>query len=170
MHYNENIRIHVKLRKYINIVLILLQRKGIFKRKFDGSSNFCCINLSISEVKLFFTFCFLLVVMVLQWTTFSLGIGRSKTRLPIIQRYALCMSGGLRQGLDCKQYRRDFEDHATPPALLIISYTLFSLLSYSNLPFLIQYRAVKHFVKRTAKRLSSRRSTMSSLRSLRSNL
>ena len=142
-------------------VIIFLQHKGIFKRT-DGTSKCCCIKYSTSEVKIFLTFCYLLVVMVLLWTSASIESARFDTTISSIRTYAQCMSGGIRKKLDCEPYKRDVEARSYP-ALLIVYFTLFSFLSYSNLPFLIQFKTVKHFVVNTARKFSYKRSTSSTV-------
>lgn len=143
----------------LSIVIYFLQQKGIFKRS-GGSSKLFCVKISISEVKIFLTFCYLLVVMVLLWTNFSITNARFSTTISIMRTYVQCMSGGIRGKLDCEPHRRDLEARAYP-ALSITFFMLFSILSYSNLPFLIQFKTVKLFVIKTARKLSYRRSTSS---------
>ena len=99
--------------------------------------------------------------MVLLWTSTSIDTARFDTTVSTIRMYAQCMSGGIRKELDCKPYKRDVEAR-TYPALLIVYVTLFSFLSYSNLPFLIQFKSFKLFVVRTARKLSYKRSTVTS--------
>ena len=71
------------------------------------------------------------------------------------------MSGGIREDLDCEPYRSDFEARSFPE-LLIVYFALFSILSYSNLPFLIQFKTVKLFIVKTARKLSRMSSSNSS--------
>jgi len=102
--------------------------------------------------------------MVLLWTSFSIESARFDTTFAMIGKYFQCLSGGIRKDQDCKPFRRDFEAR-TIPELVIVYFTLFSFLSYSNLPFIIQVKTVKHFVARTARRLSSKKSLSSMLSS-----
>ena len=141
-------------------IVMLLQRKGILRS--DGSSKICCIKFSTPEVKIFLTFCYLLIVMVLLWTSVSIESARFDVTVSAIRTYARCMSGGIREGLDCEPYRRDVEAR-TNPVLLTVYFTLFSFLSYSNLPFLIQFKTLKIFVVNTARKLSYKRSTSSTI-------
>ena len=97
--------------------------------------------------------------MVLQWTTFSIANARFDTTITAIRAYSLCLSGGIRRGLDCEPYRREIEAQ-TDNGLLLAYFALFSFLSYSNLPFLIQFQTVKLFIVNTIRRLS--KSTMRS--------
>ena len=59
---------------------------------------------------------------------------------------------------DCEQFRRAFEKDSFPSleALYII---LSGFLTFSNLPFIIQFRTVKQSVRRATKRLSVKNST-----------
>ena len=139
-------------------IAILLQRKGLFRRKSYGSCKFCSLNFSISEVKIFITFCYLLIVLILQWTTFSLINARSDTLITTMRTYSLCLSGGIRKNLDCEPYRREMEAQIDT-GLLTAYFTSFSFLSYSNLPFLVQFKTVQHFVISIARRLISTRPT-----------
>ena len=104
----------------------------------------------------------MLVVMVLLWTSASIGSARFDAIVTTIFTYALCQSGGIRKGLDCELYKRDVEA-LTYPTLQTIYFTLFSFLSYSNLPFLIQFQTFKLFVVKTARRMSYRRSENSTM-------
>ena len=96
------------------------------------------------------------------WTNFSIQNARSGATISIIQMYVQCMSGGSRKELDCEPYKQDFEAR-TYPQLVIIFFTLFSFLSYSNLLYLIQVTTAKHFVVRTARRLTHKASSSSSV-------
>ena len=138
------------------VSILFLQRKGIFR--FVGSNKICCVKFSTSEVKIFLTFCYLLIVMVLLWTSAGIGSARFDTTISAIYMYAKCMSGGIRKGLNCEPCKRDVEAH-TNPVLLTVYFTLFSFLSYSNLPFLIQFKTLKLFVVNTARKFSYKRST-----------
>ena len=134
----------------------LSQHMVVSKGKPEGYRKLCCIKSTISEVKIFLTFCYLLIVMVLLWTSISVHEARANTTLFVIDKYVRCMSGGVQKEQDCESYRRELEALSLP-GLTIIYYTLFSFLSYSNLPFLIQFKTVKLFVVKTARRLSTSR-------------
>ena len=96
--------------------------------------------------------------MVLLWTQFSLENARFSTISSLILTYVQCMSGGIRKELDCGSYRRDFEAESHPE-LITAFFILFSFLSYSNLPFLIQFTTVKHFLIEAVRRMSGKKST-----------
>ena len=92
--------------------------------------------------------------MVLLWTSNSIDSARFDKTVSTVRRYAECMSGGIRKELNCEQYRKEIEARTYPP-LLIAYFTLFSFLSYSNLPFLIKFKTIKLFVVNTARKLRS---------------
>ena len=96
--------------------------------------------------------------MVLQWTTFSIINARFDTTITTIHTYSLCLSGGIRKDLDCELYRREIEAQSDT-GLLVAYFTFFSFLSYSNLPFLVQFQTVKLFFVKTVRRLSTIRSS-----------
>ena len=146
--------------KYIIVLLLYLQHMGIF-RKSDGSSKFCCINFSIPEVKIFFTFCYLLFIITLLWNNFSIQNARFDTTFSIIHTYVQCMSGGIRKGLDCEAYRREFE-HRSFPQLVMTYFMLFSFLSYSNLLYLVRITTTKHFIVKTIRKLNYNRASLTS--------
>ena len=100
--------------------------------------------------------------MVMLWTAVSVENARFDATVSAIHTYTKCMSGGIRKELDCEPYKRDVEAH-TNPVLLTVYFALFSLLSYSNLPFLIQFQTFKLFVTKAAKRLSYKRSASSTI-------
>ena len=95
--------------------------------------------------------------MVILWTSVSVFNARSDTIAFYMKKYVTCMSGGVQKKQDCEPYRKELEA-VSLPGLLILYYTLFSFLSYSNLPFLIQFKTVKDFVVKTARKLSVRKS------------
>ena len=96
--------------------------------------------------------------MVLLWTNISIENARFSTISSLILTYAQCMSGGIRKELDCGSYRRDFEAESHPE-LITAFFTLFSFLSYSNLPFLIQFKTVTRFLSKSVRRMSRKKST-----------
>ena len=110
------------------------------------------------EVKISLIFCYLLLMMVLLWTNFSIENARFSTISSLILTYAQCMCGGIRKELDCESYRRDFEAESHPELVTAV-FTLFSFLSYSNLPFLIQFKTVIHFLSKSVRKKSSKKLT-----------
>ena len=121
------------------------------------------ISFSTPEVKIFFVFCYLLVFMVVLWTSFSIENGRFDATLSYMFDYINCMSGGIRKGLDCEGYKKKFLDRGIP-GLQLTYIILYTFLTYSNLPFIIQFQSVKVFVRKVS--INSRRSlSMSSKRS-----
>jgi len=115
---------------------------GIFKRNTDGS-KLCQLNAS--EVKIFLIFCYLLTFLVALWTTSSLDISNHENTSVHIGTYVQCLAGGVRDGLGCDVYRREFEA-LSYPGLLITYLILFAFLNISNLPLVIQYKTVKRVI------------------------
>ena len=74
-------------------IVILLQHKGILRS--DGSCKICCVKFSIPEVKIFLTFCYMLIIMILLWTSSSIGSARIDAVVSTIFTYARCQSGGI---------------------------------------------------------------------------
>jgi len=101
--------------------------------------------------------------MVVLWTSFSIENGRFDATLSYMFDYINCMSGGIRKGLDCEGYKKKFLDRGIP-GLQLTYIILYTFLTYSNLPFIIQFQSVKVFVRKVS--INSRRSlSMSSKRS-----
>ena len=55
----------------------------------------------------------------------------------------------------CETFREQFEDDSYP-AFDTVHIMLVGLLNFSNLPFVVQFRTVKHTVRRATRRLSSK--------------
>ena len=63
-----------------------------------------------------------------------------------IHNYSLCLSGGIRKGLDCESYRKEIEAQTDTGLAISCIFYVFSFLSYRNLPFLVQFQTVKLFL------------------------
>jgi len=122
------------------------------------------INFSTPEIKIFLVFCYLLVFMVIVWTSSSIQNGRFDTTLSYMLDYINCMSGGMRKGLDCEGYRKRFLDRGIP-GMQLTFLILYAFLTFSNLPFIIQFQSVKFFVSRKMSISSKSSSSISSKRS-----
>ena len=99
--------------------------------------------------------------MVVLWTSVSIHNARFNTTVSLMRKYINCMSGGIQKEQDCEPYRKELET-VSLPGLRILYNTLSASLSYSNLPFLIQFKTVKEFVVKTVKKLNVRKSNSSS--------
>jgi len=105
------------------------------------------ISFSTPELKIFFVFCVLLAYMIVVWTFSSIENGRFHTTFSYMLDYIHCMSGGIRKDLNCEGYRRRFLDRGVPGLQLTFT-LLYTLLTFSNLLFIIQFRSVRFFVSR----------------------
>jgi len=140
-------------------VCLWLNVKTLLQQKFGRTTG---ISFSTPEVKIFFIFCYLLVFMVVLWTTFSIDNGRFDVTLSYMHDYINCMSGGRRKDLDCEEDRRKFIDRGVP-SLQITYLILYSFLTFSNLPFIIQFQSVKVYVSRKVSMTSNRSLSKTSL-------
>ena len=59
---------------------------------------------------------------------------------------------------NCERFRRQFEEDSYP-SLEAIYIVLAGFLNFSNLPFIVQFKTVKHSVRRATRRLSSKSQT-----------
>ena len=117
---------------------------------------------SIPEVKIFVTFSFLLVVLVMLWISISFQVSSYEKTSFHITNYIRCNLGGTRKGLDCEEERRKFET-LSYPYLTAASIALYAILNLSNLPLVLQYHNVKRSFRRLTAHFSTRsRATMSS--------
>ena len=92
------------------------------------------------------------------WITFSIGVSESEMFLYYIKQYAHCMAGGVRNGLDCSEFRRNFE--ATNLKYFeIANIAMYAFLNFTYLPFVLSYHAVKKSVKRFLSSLNNMNTT-----------
>ena len=117
-----------------------LQNYGIFKRR--GPQRKRTLQLTVPEVKIFLTFCYLLVLMSILWTRSTLETSSFSRQAIFLVEYIQCMSGGVRRGLDCGEFRRNFEN-GSYPELTFTHLLLYIFLNFSNLPFVIEYQTTK---------------------------
>jgi len=122
-------------------ILAPLQNYGIFKKQ--ESQKTCSLQLTVPEVKIFQTFCYLLVLMGISWISFTVMTNDFPNVAFFLVRHVECMSGGVRQGLDCGEFRRQLLANSYPE-LKLTYLPLYAFLNLSNLPFVIKYRAVKY--------------------------
>jgi len=109
-------------------------------------------------VKIFVTFIFLLVVLVIGWISTSFQVGSFETALFHITNYIQCNLGGIREGLDCEEDRRKFEA-LSYPYLQAAKTAVYAFLNLSNLPLVMQYHGVKQSVRRLTRRISTKLTT-----------
>lgn len=71
-----------------------------------------------------------------------------------LEIYARCMATGSGNP-DCELYKKQLED-LSYPVLDVIYLILTAFLNFSNLPFVVQFKTVKHSVRRVTKKLSNK--------------
>jgi len=121
-------------------IFIAIQNYGIFKRNSQRKRS---LQLTVPEMKIFFIFCYLLVLMSLSWISATLETSNFYHQVVFLAEFVQCMSGGVRRGLYCERFRRKFETGSYPE--LILTYLLlYSFMNFSNLPFVIKYQTTKH--------------------------
>ena len=80
--------------------------------------------------------------MSIAWVSTTLETSNFSSQSVFLVEYIQCMSGGVRRGLDCEEFRRQFETGSYPE--LILTYLLlYTFLNFSNLPFVIEYQTTK---------------------------
>ena len=116
---------------------------GIFKK--NNNSWFRICQFSASEVKIFLIFCYLLAVLAVLWTTLTYDISKSDETTTTVGTYIRCLAGGVHDGVDCEQYREQFED-ITIQELQVLYLILVAFLNLSNLPLIIEYKSMKQMI------------------------
>ena len=129
------------------------QHHGIFRRRSAGKRIRIC-HFTTPEVKIFLGFCYLLIVLVLQWTVATLRHITLDSFMYNFGAYIRCMSTGIHNP-NCEDFRRQFQEYSYP-GLDTIYVMLVGLLNFSNLQFVVQFRTVKYTVRRATKRLSTK--------------
>ena len=121
-------------------------------------------HFSTPEVKLFIMFCYLLVIMITVWTSFSIRDGTASSFEYHLGQYWRCMAGGASRSHTCEKFRNEFEG-LTHPGLECFYLILFTFLNFSSLPFVIQYKTVKRSVKEATRRLTLKKNSDSDMNS-----
>jgi len=65
-----------------------------------------------------------------------------ETNNSILVKHIQCMSGGVRRGLDCGEFRRQHEA-SSYPELMLTYLPPYIFLNLSNLPFVVNYSTIK---------------------------
>ena len=132
---------------------------GLFKKSED---SWLC-QFTASEVKIFVIFCYLLAVLAVLWSSLTYDISQHDETAIKIGTYTRCLAGGVHDGLDCEQYRKEFEDISIR-GLLVMYLILVAFLNISNLPLIIEYKSAKKIVVSTLSCSSGRESDLPSPR------
>ena len=69
-----------------------------------------------------------------------------------MQRYTDCMTGGNRKDHDCREFRLDLEAK-TNLVLEVIYFISVAFLNFASLPFVVQFQAIKNFIRQAAMKL-----------------
>ncbi|XP_065890577.1 uncharacterized protein [Dysidea avara] len=142
------------------LMLIVLYKihihQGIFKKR--SIRKVCTFELNAPEIKIFLILCYLLAIMVIAWTTFSLVASNSDELMYHTDRYVACMAHG--DNKECSRYKKEIED-LFHPSLHLIYTVMLAFFNFSSLPLVVQFRTVKQSVSVAARRMT-RRFTISS--------
>ena len=76
------------------------------------------------------------------WIRSTLETSNFSSQAILLVEYIQCMSGGVRRGLDCGEFRKKFETDSYPE-LMLTHLLLYTFLNFSNLPFVIEYQTTK---------------------------
>ena len=117
---------------------------GIFKK---GESSLLC-RVTAPEVKIFLIFCYLLVFFGVLWTNITYELSKYDETVIQIGSYIQCSANGIHDGLDCQQYRNNFEGISIKP-LIVMYLVIGAFLNFSNLPLIIEYRSMKKVILST---------------------
>ena len=132
-------------------MILCIQHQGIFKRRSAGKSIRAC-HFTTPEVKVFVGFFYLLAVLVSLW---GVSIVRHITLDAFtdhLRVYIRCMSTGSNNP-NCALFKSQLEDQ-TYPGFDIVLFILIGFLNFSNLPFVVQFKTVKHTVRRATLKFS----------------
>ena len=124
------------------------------KNKGSVGKRVCTYQFTVPEVKIGFVLLYWLAITILIWTNLSIRNGRVDTFAQTLRRYIDCMAGGDRKDHDCRTLRLDFEAE-TNFTIEVIYLVLIAFLNFASLPFVIQFRTVKHRVTQAARRIST---------------
>jgi len=81
------------------------------------------------------------------WISYTVGVSISEKVDYYIKEYSHCMAGGVRNGLDCSDLRRNFEA-INFKYFEVAHNAMYAFLNFIYLPFVLSYRAVKKSVKK----------------------
>ena len=147
---------------FTSLLLYLLQSIGIFKKENSGGKNkLSCLQFSTPEVKLLIVFFYFLIVLFVYWTDFSIQLRNRDKLFTAVNNYASCVRYG--DNPMCDKYLNDVRD-ASFPALSAMSLLMTSLVNFSNVLFVLQFREVKKTLRRLTRRFTSSKETMPDLK------
>ena len=99
-------------------------------------------------MKIFLIFCYLLIFFGVLWSTATYDISKHDEIALQIGTYIRCLANGIHDGVDCEQYRNNFEEITIDP-LIVLYFALSAFLNISNLPLIIEYKSMKQAILST---------------------
>jgi len=133
-----------------NWVVFILQKKGIFKRPRGNKRG--CIEFTTPEIKLLLVFLYFTFATCVNWADFSTQLRNRNGLFTAIFDYVSCVN---KQGGDCEELRDDIYAISFP-VLSVCAILLTSLVSVSNVVFVLQFRDVRKRLRTLTKRFTSR--------------
>jgi len=91
--------------------------------------------------------CYLFVMMGFLWISYTINLSKSDEFQYYIDKYIDCMAGGVRNGLNCSEFRRRFEAMSFK-YFEAVGIAMYAFLNLTYLPFVLSYRSVKKSVKK----------------------
>jgi len=114
------------------------------KSKSQKTRNSC---VSTPEVKIFMVLCYLFVMMGFLWISYTIHLNKIDEFQYHINKYINCIAGGVRNGLNCSEFRRRFEA-MNFKYFDAAGVAMNTFLNLTYLPFVLSYRSVKESVKK----------------------
>ena len=114
---------------------------GIFKK----SENSWLCQFTVPEVKIFLIFCYLLAFFMTLWISICYDNSKQDETTIQINHYIQCSANGIHDGLDCEQYKKNYQEISIP-SLAIMYLILAAFLNISNLPLIIEYKSMKQAI------------------------
>jgi len=81
------------------------------------------------------------------WISYTIYLGKSDEFSHYIDKYIHCMAGGVRNGLDCSEFRKKFETMYFK-YFEIVHIAMHAFLNLTYLPFVLSYHEVKQSVRK----------------------
>ena len=112
-----------------------------------------CIEFTTPEVKLLLIFLYLTLVLCVYWADFSTSLRNRNTLFNAIFEYIACVNDV--RTANCDELREDIFDTSIP-SLRVIAVLMTSLVNFSNVVFVLQFKDVKKRLRTLTKRFTSK--------------
>lgn len=112
-----------------------------------------CIEFTTPEVKLLLVFLYLTLVLCVYWADFSTSLRNRNRLFTAIFDYITCVNNV--RPTNCDELREDIFD-ASIPSLRVIALLMTSLVNFSNVVFVLQFKDVKKRLRTLTKRFTSK--------------